>query len=160
VAAAAGGAIPSLGEFSGLEVPTAPADSTASPIPDPADIDSRVLAHTVLEDCLMVVHVAGEGRPVVERLLRADLGPVKLVAAVSPDIPLDDRELVVWGVFTRFDCARDVLFTEVQHRGAWTTCHGIMGIDATFKPGYPAPLEMDPDIVAKVDRRWNEYAID
>jgi 4-hydroxy-3-polyprenylbenzoate decarboxylase len=66
----------------------------------------------------------------------------------------------VWGVFTRFDCARDVLFTEVQHRGAWTTCHGIMGIDATFKPGYPAPLEMDPDIVAKVDRRWNEYAID
>jgi 3-polyprenyl-4-hydroxybenzoate decarboxylase len=35
-----------------------------------------------------------------------------------------------------------------------------MGIDATFKPGYPAPLEMDPNVVALVDRRWGEYGID
>jgi 3-polyprenyl-4-hydroxybenzoate decarboxylase len=35
-----------------------------------------------------------------------------------------------------------------------------MAIDATFKPGYPAPLEMDPDVVKKVDRRWKEYGVD
>jgi len=159
VAAAAGGHVPHMSEFSGLNIP---ASEPAAPghIPDPHDIDSRVLASTVLQDCLMVVQVEGDGRPVIERLVRADLGGVKIVAAVSPDVPLDDRELVMWGIFTRFDCARDVVFTAVQQRGPWSTCHGIMGIDATFKPGYPAPLEMDPDIVAKVDRRWAEYGID
>jgi len=34
-----------------------------------------------------------------------------------------------------------------------------MAIDATFKEGYPAPLEMDPEIVKRVDRRWSEYGI-
>lgn len=139
---------------------TAPFPHPSGRAPDPADIDVRAGAHTVLRDTLMVVQVEGEGRPVLERLVRADLGPVKIVAAVSPDVPLDNRELLLWGIFTRFDCARDVLFTEVERRGPWTTCRGIMGIDATFKPGYPAPLEMDPDVVAMVDRRWNEYGID
>ena len=126
----------------------------------PRDIDSRVLAHVVLQDSLLVVQVEGAGREVVERLVQVPLGPVKIVAAVSPDVPLDNRDLLLWGIFTRFDCARDIVFTEVQRRGAWTTCHGVMGIDATFKPGYPEPLEMDPDIVEKVDRRWAEYGID
>jgi len=176
VAAAAGGEVPSAGGgFSGLVVPVGPAaepprhpvgEEAAAQQPghhfdiDPRDIDSRVIAYTVLQDCLLVVQVEGEGRPVIERLVRAQLGGVKMVAAVSPDVPLDDRDLLLWGIFTRFDCARDIIFTEVQHRGAWTTCHGVMGIDATFKPGYPAPLEMDPEVVQKVDRRWNEYGID
>jgi 4-hydroxy-3-polyprenylbenzoate decarboxylase len=34
---------------------------------------------------------------------------------------------------------------------------GVMGIDATWKPGYPDPVEMDPDTVKLVDRRWAEY---
>jgi 4-hydroxy-3-polyprenylbenzoate decarboxylase len=132
----------------------------AAAVPDPRAIDPRVLASTVLQDCLMVVRVEREGRAVLEQLARAELGPVKIVAAVSPDVPFDDRDLLLWGIFTRFDCARDVVFSEVRHRGPWTTCHGIMGIDATFKPGYPAPLEMDPNVVALVDRRWGEYGID
>jgi len=32
-----------------------------------------------------------------------------------------------------------------------------MGIDATWKKGYPETLAMDEDIVRKVDNRWNEY---
>lgn len=139
---------------------TAPYPHPSSQVPNPSDIDSRAAAHAILQETLMVVQVEGEGRPVLEHLVHADLGPIKIVAAVSPDVPLDDRELLLWGIFTRFDCARDVLFTEVEQRGPWTTCRGVMGIDATFKPGYPAPLEMDPDVIARVDRRWNEYGID
>ena len=86
--------------------------------------------------------------------------PPKIVAAVSPDIPLDDRTLLLWGIFTRFDPARDAFFEESKLRGAWPMHRGRMAIDATFKSGYPAPLEMDPDIVKKVDRRWGEYGID
>jgi 3-polyprenyl-4-hydroxybenzoate decarboxylase len=135
------------------------------PLPDPRQIDERVTESTMLDDCLLVVKVAdgsdaGAGREVVEKLVQAPLGPVRIVAAVSEDIPLDDRELLLWGLFTRFDCARDVVFTRVEHRAAWTTCHGVMGIDATFKPGYPEPLEMTGEIVARVDRRWAEYGID
>lgn len=189
VVASAGGKLPQLGgDFAGLVIPTArppgPDDTVAVGHPggeatgvggrareysqppataglsDLRQLDSRILASVLLQDCLLVVQVEGGGRAVVERLVRAELGPVRIVAAVSPDVPLDDRDLLLWGIFTRFDCARDIVFTTVQHRGPWTTCHGVMGIDATFKPGYPEPLEMDPDIVALVDRRWHEYGID
>jgi len=173
VAASAGGMVPGFeSDFSGLVVPgsdTAPppgsggaeASAAASAgAPDPAQIDSRVVASVVLEDCLLVVQVEGNGREIVENLVQAPLGTIRIVAAVSPDVPLDDHDLLLWGIFTRFDCARDVVFTRVLRRGPWTTCHGVMGIDATFKPGYPDPLEMDPEVVARVDRRWGEYGID
>ncbi len=161
VAEAAGGSIPGInGDFSGLVVPSASASAAPTAATVTLPTDPRILAHIVLQDSLLVVQVEAAGREVVERLVQAPLGPVKMVAAVSPDVPLDNRDLLLWGIFTRFDCARDIVFTEVQRRGAWTTCHGVMGIDATFKTGYPEPLEMDPDIVEKVDRRWAEYGID
>jgi 4-hydroxy-3-polyprenylbenzoate decarboxylase len=34
---------------------------------------------------------------------------------------------------------------------------GRLGIDASWKTGYPAPLEMAPEVVQLVDRRWGEY---
>jgi 3-polyprenyl-4-hydroxybenzoate decarboxylase len=34
-----------------------------------------------------------------------------------------------------------------------------MGIDATWKPGYPAAVEMDPDAVRRVDQRWSSYGL-
>jgi 4-hydroxy-3-polyprenylbenzoate decarboxylase len=166
VVASAGGAMPAFeGDFSGLVVPAGEAAAAGGAErtdgrPDPASIDSRVLASVVLEDCLMVVQVQDGGREVVDKLVQAPLGSIRIVAAVSPDVPLDNHDLLLWGIFTRFDCARDIVFTRVQRRGAWTTCHGVMGIDATFKPGYPEPLSMAPDVVATVDRRWNEYGID
>jgi len=104
--------------------------------------------------------VARTGREVVEKLVQEPLGTVRIVAVVSQDVPLDDHDLLLWGIFTRFDCARDVIFTRVERRNAWTTCHGTMGIDATFKPGYPEPLVMSEEIITRVDRRWAEYGID
>jgi len=34
---------------------------------------------------------------------------------------------------------------------------GVMGIDATWKPGYPDTVAMDADTVRRVDARWKEY---
>jgi 4-hydroxy-3-polyprenylbenzoate decarboxylase len=31
-----------------------------------------------------------------------------------------------------------------------------MGIDATWKPGYPEPLTMPDEIVRKVDEKWGK----
>ncbi len=134
--------------------------AAGSRVPDPRQLESRVLDFVVVEDALMVVKVASEGREVVETLLRADLGPIRILAAVSQDVDLHDRDLLLWGVFTRFDCARDVNFTRSISRGPWTTNYGVMGIDATFKPGYPERLQMSGDIVTRVDSRWGEYGLD
>ncbi|HUP01454.1 MAG TPA: UbiD family decarboxylase [Gemmatimonadota bacterium] len=100
------------------------------------------------------------GRAVAESLARSPrLGRVQWVAVVSEDVPLDDRTLLLWGIFTRFDAARDVVFSEVRLDGAWPRYRGRMAIDATWKPGYPNPIEMDPEVVRLVDRRWGEYGI-
>jgi UbiD family decarboxylase len=42
---------------------------------------------------------------------------VKIVAAVSADVDLDDDDALLWGIFMRFDPARDVLFTEAKADG-------------------------------------------
>lgn len=100
------------------------------------------------------------GRGVAEALAASPrLGEIKWVAVVSDDVPLDDRTLLLWGIFTRFDAARDVVFSEMRLDGAWPRYGGRMAIDATWKPGYPDPIEMDPEVVAWVDRRWGEYGI-
>ncbi|MBI3087715.1 MAG: UbiD family decarboxylase, partial [Candidatus Omnitrophica bacterium] len=118
----------------------------------------RIRASRCLEGCLLAVQVEGEGREVIEALVRApNFGSVKLIAAVSQDVNLDDRESLLCGIFTRFDPARDVVFTQAELNGSWPVYRGLLGIDATFKPGYPDPIEMDPAVVDLVNRRWNQY---
>ena len=69
-------------------------------------------------------------------------------------MPLDDDELLLWGIFTRFDCARDIVPAAVEVRGAWLTARGPLGIDATWKDGYPDPVGSAPETIAKVDEWW------
>ena len=69
-------------------------------------------------------------------------------------VPPDDDELLLWGIFTRFDCARDLIPATTETRGAWTVCRGPLGIDATWKEGYPEPVASPPEVVAKVDAWW------
>jgi 4-hydroxy-3-polyprenylbenzoate decarboxylase len=115
-------------------------------------------------DTLCVVQVRERdgqtGRQVAESLAaNPRLGRIKWVAVVSDDVPLDDQTLLLWGIFTRFDAARDVVFSEMRLDGAWPKYAGRMAIDATWKPGYPNPIEMDRDVIQSVDRRWGEYGI-
>ena len=123
----------------------------------------------LLEETLLVVQVDGEGpgptfasagagRDVVKALVgHPAFGTLKLIAAVSTDVSLDDRESLLWGIFTRFDPARDIVFGSAELKGAWPVYRGVLGIDATFKPGYPDPVVMDPAVIKRVDTRWNQY---
>ncbi len=85
------------------------------------------------------------------------LDEIKLVATVSEDVNIHDQESYIWGVFTRFDCERDVIFTQQKLVGISPIYKGTMGIDATWKDGYPEPLAMDEKIVKLVDDRWDSY---
>ncbi len=118
--------------------------------------DSRVVRHRLLDGGFLVVVARESPGDVVRNLVRAPLG-VRFVVAVSPDVCLDDDEQIQWGIFTRFDPARDMVFGEQRFVGARPVYRGIVGIDATWKEGYPAPLEMDPGTVKKVDSRWADY---
>jgi 4-hydroxy-3-polyprenylbenzoate decarboxylase len=113
----------------------------------------------LLENCMLVVKTKNDGRRLTENLVHKLSTPVKIVAAVSPDINLQDEENLLWGIFTRFDCARDIVFTSAKMVGAAPVYRGVLGIDATFKSGYPLPIEMDEEVIKKVDARWNEYRI-
>jgi 4-hydroxy-3-polyprenylbenzoate decarboxylase len=78
------------------------------------------------------------GREVVEALVRRpEYAAAKLIVAVSEDVSLDDDQEFVWGWFTRFDCARDLVPAAAETRGAWVQCRGPLGVDATWKSGYP-----------------------
>lgn len=129
---------------------------------DPKEIAPGIARWRLWEDALLVVQLERRGQNIgkrtISQLVRADeLSTVKIIAAVSPDIDLDDDVDTIWGIFTRFDPARDVTFTAMSMSGIQPNYNGVMGIDATFKPGYPEPLVMDEDVVKKVDARWQEY---
>lgn len=151
---------------------------------DVKQLDFRVSEAKVYEDVMLVVKLEGPhrdttnaahafenelampkktvGREVLEKLVDENIiaklpKGVKIVAAVSDDVDLNIDMQVMWGIFTRFDAARDTLFTRTSLVGVSAIHEGVMGIDATWKPGYPNPCEMPEEILNRVDRRWSEY---
>ncbi|RMG49577.1 MAG: UbiD family decarboxylase [Acidobacteria bacterium] len=121
-------------------------------------LDARIRTYKLLDGGFLVIGVEREPREVLAGLLkRRDLGPVKFIVAVSADVDVEDEENLLWGIFTRFDPARDMMFETMRFIGARPVYGGRIAIDATWKPGYPLPLEMDEEIINKVNRRWAEY---
>jgi 4-hydroxy-3-polyprenylbenzoate decarboxylase len=127
-------------------------------IEDVKAVHPRIRTARLVEGTLLLVQVEGEGREIVSALVKAPaLSGVKLVAAVSDDVDLNDPESYLWGVFTRFDPARDVVFTGAELHGSWPVYRGCLGIDATWKAGYPEPIVMDEAVIRQVDARWTQY---
>jgi menaquinone biosynthesis decarboxylase len=122
--------------------------------------DHRISGWRLWDETLLVVQVKSEGRKVLENLVReAALEGVKIGAVVSQDVDLEDRVSTLWGIFTRFDCARDVVFSATHVIGSVLRYTGCLGIDASWKTGYPEPLEMPEEIREKVNARWASYGI-
>ena len=149
----------SAGVMPASTVAARPGEAASTPrieaLPDPRSFEDSVLAHRLAWGGMLVVQVPGEGRGIVERLVRrSEYAGIKLVVAVSRDVPLEDDELLLWGIFTRFDCARDILPAATESRGAWLGCRGPLGIDATWKSGYPNPVENLPAVIESVNQWW------
>ena len=123
---------------------------------DPSRFDGRVESWKLLDGGFLAIVVRSNAREVLQNLVKAPLG-VRFVVAVSADVRLDDDENLQWGIFTRFDPARDMFFGDQVFVGARPVYRGTIGIDATWKEGYPPPLVMDESVVKLVDRRWAEY---
>jgi 4-hydroxy-3-polyprenylbenzoate decarboxylase len=124
-------------------------------------MDSRITQIVLVADTLMLIQVQSSGREVLEKMLSLpSIQTVKIVAAVSPDVPLDNPVLRIWGLFTRFDCARDTFFSKIEMQGNQPLYYGPLFIDATWKKGYPDPLTMTDEVIKKVDNRWKEYGLE
>jgi 4-hydroxybenzoate decarboxylase subunit C len=149
-----------LGSKMVIDAQSKPGRAVSAPpaaVAEPRQWESDVLAHRLAWGGLLAVQVKGEGRGVIERLVkRPEYSGIQLIAAVSDDVPLADDELLLWGIFTRFDCARDVVPAASEARGAWIACRGPLGIDATWKAGYPEPVANLPEVIAAVDGWWPE----
>jgi 4-hydroxy-3-polyprenylbenzoate decarboxylase len=147
-----------LGSKMVLDAQSSPGTRPAGPppaLPDPRALAPGIRGSRLAWGAMLVVQVEGEGRAVIERLVqRPELAAAKLIVAVSPDVPLEDDEMLLWGIFTRFDCARDILPARTETRGAWLTCHGPLGIDATWKTGYPETVGTPPEVIAAVEGWW------
>jgi len=121
-------------------------------------LDQRILDLNLVHDTLLLVKVMGLGMPLLEKLVRhTELAGVRMIAAVSDDVDIRNKESYIWGVFTRFDCERDLIFTEQKLVGISPIYKGTMGIDATWKEGYPKPLVMTDAVKKKVEERWESY---
>jgi 4-hydroxybenzoate decarboxylase subunit C len=146
-------------------------------IPDLRPLHPDILEQTLFASSLLVVRVRGAssalvegaspGRPVLERILSREaasampvLSRVPLCAVVSEDVRLQDRTHMLWGLFSRFDAARDVIFSESRLIGAAPVHRGTLGIDATWKPGYPGTVHPSDETRRQVDARWREYGLD
>ncbi len=121
-------------------------------------LDPRIQDARFFDDAMLVIRARDGGREILEKMLSSSVKPdVSLVVAVGEDVPFDDPTLLLWGIFTRFDCARDTFFGEVSIKRGHPAYSGPLFIDATWKAGYPEPLVMNDDVVKLVDRRWREY---
>jgi menaquinone biosynthesis decarboxylase len=133
------------------------AERSRSMTTDVRSLDNRILDSNFVDDTFLLVKVSSGGCEIVEKLVKDPRSSnLSILAAVSEDVDIHDKESYIWGVFTRFDCERDVVFTEQKLAGISPIYKGVMGIDATWKPGYPEPLLMNEEIVKRVDEKWEK----
>jgi 3-polyprenyl-4-hydroxybenzoate decarboxylase len=74
---------------------------------------------------------------------------------VSADVPLSDRSMMLWGWFTRFDPLADLYPAARTVVGNRLVFDFPIAIDARWKTGYPKPVEFDPAVQQRVERRWD-----
>jgi 3-polyprenyl-4-hydroxybenzoate decarboxylase len=109
--------------------------------------------------CLVV-----EGRPFAEDPKQA--ARVATLPAFN-DWPLvvlhDDASVAssvsdfLWATWTRFEPAADIHAARTSVERKHLSYEPPVIIDARMKPGYPAELNVRPDIAELVARRWDEY---
>ncbi len=146
-------AVPGMGEWRCWERTLFVMKPGTAPVPAPP-------ASAIWQERAKPVADTGDGRALLERFLAANrYAEFAVVAVVSSDVELSDDASLLWGIFTRFDCARDLAFAESSIRGAWPKLAGPIGVDATFKAGYPDPVTMSPEILGLVKTRWKDYPL-
>ena len=144
-------------------------------IPDIVDYDLPV--EGVFHNCVIVSiekRFPKHAQKVMNAIWGAGLLSLsKLVVVVDADCDVHDYSEVAWRALGNVDYAHDLLRTEgpvdhLDHASYEQFWGGKAGLDATRKlptegyrraGGWPAEAVMAPEVVARVDRRWQELGL-
>jgi 4-hydroxybenzoate decarboxylase subunit C len=138
------------------ELPPAP--------PRPGELHPAVRAVNACGPAFLVVQVHDElndFQALCESLRRHEVaGRYLFHVVVSPDVPVDDPVMLLWGWFTRFDPAADLHPSGRRISGNRLLFDFPIAIDARWKKGYPPPVAFDPEVERRVDAKWKSYKIE
>ncbi|HET6213081.1 MAG TPA: menaquinone biosynthesis decarboxylase [Micromonosporaceae bacterium] len=140
-------------------------------IPDIVDMD--LPEPGVFHNCL-IVSIRKRYPKHAQKVMNAVWGAhllalTKLIVVVDEDCDVHDYREVAFRAFGNVDYAHDLLLTSgpvdhLDHASYQQFWGGKVGIDATRKlptegydRGWPAEAVMSPEVVALVDKRWQEY---
>ena len=132
------------------------------PPPLPGAVHAQILGLAAVGDAFLVAQVpAGADKPAIRAALAAHPGTGKYLfhVLVSPDVPLHDPRLILWGWFTRFDPLVDLHPARRETIGNRLVLHFPIAIDATWKPGYRQPVAFDPEHERRVNDNWASFRI-
>ncbi len=132
-------------------------------VPKPGDLHPDVQDTAALGPAFLMVQVKDTLRDIEavrQALIRhAAARDYLFHIIVSADVPLNDRTLVLWGWFTRFDPLADLYPAGRTVAGNRLIFDFPIAIDARWKTGYPKPVEFDPDVEKRVDRMWQTLGL-
>ena len=137
-----------------------------APPPDPPmaeDVHKDIIGLVRLGEAVLIARVRETSdRQGVREALAAHPATRQFLlhVLVSPDVPLNDPRLILWGWFTRFDPLADIHPAKRELAGNRVIMHFPIAIDATWKQGYRQPVAFDPDLQHKVESGWDRYGID
>ena len=129
------------------------------PVPRPTDLHPAVTGTACLGPAFLMVRVKSsltDLEPLRQALRRHAVAQEYLFhIIVSADIPMNDRNLMLWGWFTRFDPLADLYPAGRTVVGNRLVFDFPIAIDARWKKGYPKPVEFDPAVEKRVERMWD-----
>ncbi|MDP7114291.1 MAG: UbiD family decarboxylase, partial [Myxococcota bacterium] len=130
--------------------------------PAPEQVHRQIAALGRLGEAFLIAQVAEGGDPAAVREALAEHPVTReylFHVLVSPDVPVDDPMLVLWGWFTRFDPLADLHPARRERDGNRLVLFPPIAIDATWKEGYRKPVAFDPDVERMVESKWDRYGI-
>jgi 3-polyprenyl-4-hydroxybenzoate decarboxylase len=134
-----------------------------SQVPPPGDLHPAVTNTASLGPAFLMVQVSDTLQaidPVRQALACHPVASDYLFhIIVSQDVPLDDRTMMLWGWFTRFDPLADLYPAGRTVAGNRLIFDFPIAIDARWKTGYPKPVAFDPDVEKRVDRMWPKLGL-
>ena len=141
----------------------------------PEIIDVNMPPEGAFHNCVLVrinKRYPGHARKVVHGLWGLGLMMLaKLIVVVDADTDVQDLSYTAWKVFQNVDPKRDLFFAEgpaddLEHASPVWRYGSKLGVDATKKlpeEGHPRPwpneIQMTPEIVDLVTKRWREYGL-
>ncbi len=132
------------------------------PPPHHSAVHAHILAMVAVGEAFLVVQVPPDAdKPAIREALAAHpaTGQYLFHVLVSPDVPLNDLRMILWGWFTRFDPLLDLHPTRREVVGNRLVLQFPIAIDATWKPGYRQPVAFDPVHERRVNENWASYGI-